>query len=105
MNGRLVSTVGMVLLWVGAALFVALRPDPVPAWLGAVLCGVIVLQSVVAHIGERISNATARLKGLNDAMRALQDEAQRRADAGDHEAALAILEASKAVGALAEERS
>lgn len=105
MRARTASTVGMVLLWVGAALFVALRPDPVPAWLGALLCGVIVLQSIVAHVGEQISNATARIKGLNDAMATLQKTAQKRAIAGDREAARAILEANKAVGALSEERS
>ena len=66
MSARAASAVGMVLLWLGCALFLALRGEPVPAWLGTVLCGVIVLQSIVAHVGEQISNATARLKGLND---------------------------------------
>lgn len=68
MSARAASAVGMVLLWLGCALFLAVRSEPVPAWLGTVLCGTIVLQSIVAQ------------------------------------AALAILEASKAVGALSEER-
>ena len=86
MSARAASAVGMVLLWLGCALFLAVRSEPVPAWLGTVLCGTIVLQSIVAHIGEQISNE------------------QKRAGAGDQGAALAILEASKAVGALSEER-
>ena len=105
MSARAASAVGMVLLWLGCALFLAVLSEPVPAWIGTVLCGTIVLQSIVAHIGEQISNETARIKSLNDAMATLQEVAQKRAGAGDQEAALAILEASKAVGALAEERS
>lgn len=89
-----------VVLWIGVAVCIALDGSPLPAWIGVLLCAMLAASEIVAHTGEKISNDTARIKAINEALDVVIQEADRLDQAGDEDAALAVLEAGSKIGKL-----
>ncbi len=89
-----------VVLWIGVAVCIALDGSPLPAWIGVLLCAMLAASEIVAHAGEKISNDTARIKAINEALKVSEDEATRLERTGDIEGALAVLEAGSKIGKL-----
>lgn len=104
MKSQFWPTIAMALSWGVCATVVLLQGEPIPAWFGALLCGMIAGQIVVSYVGERISNSTVRTAALTEALRAAGDMAERLGREGKPLEAIAILDACKAIGDLTERR-